>query len=90
MDVLHVSNLSLNASQSEIKELFSRHGIVDSVMIISEKKSDLTQSIAWICMDNSTKAIGTLNKAFFAGRQIRVQLMGLLCKSEKVLNRKHL
>jgi len=82
LDVLHVSNLPRNASQAQVLELFSRHGMVDSVMLFPDRKSHFSKCIGWIYMDNGEAAIGTLDKTEFDGCQIQVQFMGLLFKNE--------
>lgn len=79
LDVLRVANLPLNASRTEIKELFARHGMVESVMLLADKKTK-PEAIGWISMFNGAKAIGALDKSLFGDREIRVQLMGFFCK----------
>lgn len=69
LDVLHVSNLTLNASHTEIFP----HGMVDSELLLAERKSHFSKYIGWICMDKGAKAIGTLYKTSFAGRQIQIR-----------------
>ena len=71
---LFVGNLSYNATETDLKDLFEKHGEVKSVSIITDKYSGQSKGFAFVQMGNSADAEKALaeNGADFLGRAISV------------------
>lgn len=68
---LFVGNLNFDATESDIKDLFSHHGTVVSVRVQRKK------GCAFVEMSDETAAaavISKLNKSEFKGRELRISL----------------
>ncbi len=74
---LYVGNLSFTVKESELKELFSEYGEVNTVNIITDKISNRSKGFAFIEMlkaSSADEAITALNGKEFSGREIKVNI----------------
>ena len=72
---IYVGNLSFNVSESDLKELFSLHGTVQTASVIKDKYSGDSRGFGFVEMpekDEALKAISALNGKDFKGRNLKV------------------
>ncbi|MDD5081443.1 MAG: RNA-binding protein [Candidatus Omnitrophica bacterium] len=72
---IYVGNLSFNAKEDEVRELFAQYGEVSAVRIISDKFSGRSKGFCFVDMptnDQAQKAVDELNGKEFLGRELRV------------------
>ena len=71
---LYVGNLPFTASEDEIRELFSRHGTVNEVKLISDRDTGRPRGFGFVEMDDAgaDAAVAALNGAEVGGRTLRV------------------
>ena len=72
---LYVGNLAYSVSNSDLEELFSQAGQVQSVAVITDKFSGQSKGFGFVEMANAEdayKAIQTLNDTDLKGRNIKV------------------
>jgi RNA recognition motif-containing protein len=72
---LYVGNLSYSVAEPNLQELFSRHGSVVSVRIITDKFSGRSKGFGFVEMGSSEeaeRALAALNGTEFEGRTIVV------------------
>ena len=72
---LYVGNLSYSTNESELKDLFTSYGEVESVKIITDRYSGQSKGFGFVEMSSRSegeKAIAELNGIDFGGRQIKV------------------
>jgi RNA recognition motif-containing protein len=72
---IYVGNLSYNASEEELQDVFQEFGQVSSVKIIRDRDTGRAKGFAFITMDNDQEgqnAIENLNQAEVFGRSIKV------------------
>ena len=72
---LYVGNLAYSVSNSDLEELFSQAGQVQSVAVITDKFSGQSKGFGFVEMANAedaSKAIQTLNDTDLKGRNIKV------------------
>ena len=72
---LYVSNLPYNASDEELKELFSQAGTVESATIIRDKMTGRSRGFGFVEMstdEEAEKAIADLNGKDFQDRKLVV------------------
>ena len=70
---LFVGNLSFNATEQELVEIFSQYGNVERVKIVTDRDSGQPRGFAFVEMtDGGTMAIERLNGAEFHGRALNV------------------
>ena len=72
---IYVGNLSFDTSESEIRELFSQHGEVHEVAIITDRDTGRPRGFGFVEMRNdeeARKAIGALDGNEVGGRAIKV------------------
>lgn len=72
---LYVGNLSYSVSEEKLQELFSRHGSVASVRVITDKFSGRSKGFGFVEMasdEEAERAIAALNGTEFEGRSIVV------------------
>ncbi len=72
---LYVGNLAYSVSNSDLEELFSQAGQVQSVEVITDKFSGQSKCFGFVEMANAedaSKAIQTLNDTDLKGRNIKV------------------
>jgi len=75
MKKVYVANVSFNATEQDIKDLFSEYGEVESVKMITDKYTGQSRGFAFVEMeseDNAKKAISALNGSTFMGRTLTV------------------
>ena len=72
---LYVGNLAFGVSNSDLEELFSKAGQVQSVAVITDKFSGQSRGFGFVEManaENASKAIQQFNDTELKGRNIRV------------------
>jgi len=72
---LFVGNLSYDVTESQLEELFSRVGAVDSVRVMRDMATGRARGFAFVEMgtdEEAQKAITDLNETEFAGRRMAV------------------
>ncbi len=72
---LYVGNLAYSVTQSDLEDLFSKVGPVQSVAVITDKFSGQSKGFGFVEMTNAedaAKAIQTLNETELKGRNIKV------------------
>jgi RNA recognition motif-containing protein len=72
---MYVGNLSYDATDSDIRELFEAHGTVSDVFIVKDRESDRPRGFAFVSMETPEEmnaAIEGLNGAEFAGRALTI------------------
>ena len=72
---LYVGNLSYSTTQDTLHDVFSAHGSVDEVAIITDRETGRPRGFAFVAMNNEQEAraaIEALNGADVDGRTISV------------------
>lgn len=72
---MYVGNLSYDATDSDIRELFEAHGTVSDVFIVKDRESGRPRGFAFVSMETSEEmnaAIEGLNGEEFAGRALTI------------------
>lgn len=72
---IYVGNLSFQSTEEELHSLFSGHGEVSKVSIITDRDSGRSKGFAFVEMPDSAaaqKAIDALNDYELKGRKLRV------------------
>lgn len=72
---MYVGNLSFDATQEDIEELFSAHGTVKDVFILKDRESGRPRGFAFVSMETPEEmnaAIEALNGEAFLGRDLTV------------------
>lgn len=71
---IYVGNLSFQSTEDEVRELFSQHGAVHSVRLITDRETGRPRGFGFVEMDNdaAAEAIGALDGFEFGGRTLRV------------------
>jgi len=72
---LYVGNLSYTVSSSELQELFSPHGTVESAEVISDRATGRSKGFGFVEMGSATEAqaaINALNARDNGGRALTV------------------
>ena len=72
---LYVGNLAFGVSNSDLEELFSKAGQVQSVAVITDKFSGQSRGFGFVEManaENASKAIQQFNDTELKGRNIKV------------------
>ncbi|NLE02230.1 MAG: RNA-binding protein [Fibrobacter sp.] len=69
---LYVGNLPFNATEEQVRELFSQVGDVDSVKIITDRETGRSRGFCFVEMENAEAAISELNGKDLGGRKITV------------------
>lgn len=71
---IYVGNIPFNTTEEELNELFSAHGTVESVKIITDRETGRSRGFAFVEMDASgaDAAIGALDGKDMGGRPLRV------------------
>ena len=75
MKKIYVANISFNATEQDIKDLFSEYGEIESVKMITDKYTGQSRGFAFVEMeseDDAKKAISALNGSTFMGRKLTV------------------
>jgi RNA recognition motif-containing protein len=72
---LYVGNLSFSNTEADLKELFGRHGSVESVNVIMDRETGRPRGFAFVEMSEGNAAqdaIHALDGTDFGGRTIKV------------------
>jgi RNA recognition motif-containing protein len=72
---LYVGNLPFSATEDELRELFARHGSVDSVKVIMDRETGRPRGFAFVEMSEAsaaTDAIRGLDGTQLGGRALKV------------------
>ena len=74
MTKIYVGNLPFSADESEIRTLFSQHGTVESVNVITDRDTGRPRGFAFVEMSraDASRAIQNLNGKELGGRPLRV------------------
>ncbi len=75
MKKLYVGNLPFSASEAEVQDLFSQHGQVASVALITDRETGRPRGFGFVEMSEDAeadKAIEALNGYDFGGRTLTV------------------
>ena len=72
---IYVGQLPYNVNESDLKELFSKFGDLESVNLIMDRYSGRSKGFGFIDMPNNSEAdtaIKALNKSMLKGREVKV------------------
>ncbi len=71
---IYVGNLPYTTTEDELRELFGRHGSVESVNLIVDRDTGRSRGFAFVEMDPSgaDAAISALNGQDLGGRSLRI------------------
>lgn len=72
---IYVGNLSFSSTEDDLKDLFGRHGSVDSVAVITDRETGRPRGFAFVEMSEASAAsdaIRALDGTDFGGRTIKV------------------
>ena len=71
---IYVGNLPFSATEDEVRDLFSQHGTVESVDLITDRYTGRPRGFGFVEMEDEAAdaAISALNNASLNGRSLRV------------------
>ena len=71
---LYVGNLPFSTTEAELRDLFARHGAVESVKVITDRETGRPRGFAFVEMDATaaSEAIRALDGTDLGGRSLRV------------------
>jgi RNA recognition motif-containing protein len=70
---IYVGNLPFEATEDQIRELFSAHGTVTSVALITDRDTGAPRGFGFVEMESGADdAIKTLNNHEMSGRNLKV------------------
>ena len=72
---LYIGNLPFSATEDELRELFERHGSVDSINVIMDRETGRPRGFAFVEMSEAsaaTNAIRALDGTQLGGRALKV------------------
>ena len=72
---LYVGNLGYNVSSADLEQLFSSHGTVDSVNVITDRTTGQSKGFGFVEMSSNSEAeaaIAALDGKDFGGRALKV------------------
>jgi len=74
MTKLYVGNLPFTATEDAVRALFSRHGTVESLALITDRDTGSPRGFGFVEMTNAdaARAAQALNGADFDGRPLRI------------------
>jgi cold-inducible RNA-binding protein len=75
MRKLYVGNIPYNATEEDLRALFSEHGEIESLKIMKDQFTDRSKGFGFIEMANeedAKRAIATLNGKDFKGKSLTV------------------
>ena len=73
MKKIYVGNLAFSATEQEIRDLFSQHGTVGSVSLITDRETGQPRGFGFVEMeDGADKAIAALDGKEVGGRTLKV------------------
>jgi len=74
---IYVSNLSFHTSETDLKALFEKFGVVTSVKIITDRETNRSRGFAFVEMESTedgNAAISGLNQKEIQGRPLSVSV----------------
>ena len=73
MKKIYVGNLSFNATEAELRELFGKHGTVSSVSLITDRDTGQPRGFGFVEMESGADAaISALDGKEVGGRTLKV------------------
>ena len=74
MTRLYVGNLPFDSNESSVRDLFARHGTVESVTLVNDRETGKPRGFGFVEMESSeaTRAMQALNGFSFGGRSLHV------------------
>jgi RNA recognition motif-containing protein len=71
---LYVGNLPFSATEDSVRALFSKHGTVEKVSLITDRETGRPRGFGFVEMSNAdaSRAMQALNGADFDGRPLKV------------------
>lgn len=74
MTRLYVGNLPFSATEESVRALFSKHGTVEKVSLITDRDTGRPRGFGFVEMSSAdaARAIQALNGTDFGGRPLRV------------------
>lgn len=74
MKKIYVGNLPFSATESQVKELFSKHGTVNSVALITDRETGRPRGFGFVEIDDAglAAAIKALDGYEMDGRALKV------------------
>ena len=71
---IYVGNLPFNASEDDVRDLFSQYGAIHSVKMITDRETGKPRGFCFVDIDQDAAnvAIEALNGKDFQGRNLRV------------------
>ena len=74
MTKLYVGNLPFSATDDAVRALFSQHGTVESLALITDRETGSPRGFGFVEMANAdaARAMQALNGADFDGRALRI------------------
>ena len=74
MSKIYVGNLPFTADEAAVRDLFSTHGTVESVALITDRDTGQPRGFGFVEMSNSdaARAIQSLNGHSMGGRTLKV------------------
>jgi RNA recognition motif-containing protein len=74
MTKLYVGNLPFSATDASVRELFSKHGTVEKVALITDRDTGRPRGFGFVEMSNAdaSRAMQALNGADLDGRALKV------------------
>lgn len=72
--MIYVGNLPFTATDDEVRSLFSKHGTVHTVKLVTDRDTGRPRGFAFVEMEGNAAhtAISALNGTDFGGRSLRV------------------
>ena len=71
---LYVGNLPFTATEDELRQLFAKHGTVQSAQIVMDRDTGRPRGFAFVEMDNADAAIAALDNYSMGGRNLKVNI----------------
>ncbi|MGB5161092.1 MAG: RNA-binding protein [Thermoanaerobaculia bacterium] len=74
MKKIYVGNLSFNTTEDDLRQLFTEHGTVESVKLITDRQTGQSRGFGFVEMDPATAdtAISALNGTTLGDRSLTV------------------
>ena len=72
---IYIGNLSFDSTEADLKDLFGRHGSVESVAVITDRETGRARGFAFVEMSEASAAqdaIRPLDGTDFGGRHTKV------------------
>ena len=74
---IYIGNLSFSSTEADLRDVFGRHGAVDSVSIIMDRETGRPRGFAFVEMEDASAAqdaIRALDGSDLGGRNIKVDV----------------